>query len=238
MDSEVEDSGPTVIRPNSPPPPTADEIAVAKQEHYEAIREKEVEVRLLEGNHNVLKERANDSKKEFETADKALRFLIARGYEIAKKWPTRVRAIVTLIAPKIEFGQEFDVLEIDEYKGTVRVFVDDETPEGDWLPIGKEVEVVAWGDRPIQCLPEPEADDSEQMAVPLSTLFDGGLLKSLTEAGLATVGALAAHTESGKRLTDLPGVGLGKAEKIENRMLQFWADNTNADEVEEEDTVE
>lgn len=180
-----------VTRPNSPPPPTAEEIATAKQLHYEAIREKEVEVRLLEGNHADLAEQAKDAKKEFEAADKALRFLISRGYEIPKKWPVRVRAIETLIAPKIEFGQEFDVLEINDLTNCVRVMVDDNEPAGDWLPIGKEVEVVAWGERPMPPAPplEPEPDESWKLEPLASALhLTASQAEKFAQAGVETMG--------------------------------------------------
>lgn len=178
-------------RPNSPPPPTAEEIARYKQEHYEAIREEEVRVRILEGNYNGLKEEANDAKKAFEAADKSLRFLISRGYEVPKKWPTRVRAIANLIAPKIEFGQEFDVLEINEHQQTVRVLIDaEETPAGDWLPIGKEVEVIAWGERPMPP-PEPvETPDESWKEVPAAGALwlTASQAEKFAQAGVETMG--------------------------------------------------
>jgi hypothetical protein len=66
--------------------------------------------------------------------------------------------------------------------------------------------------------------------VSLGTLFHGALLKSLNKADLETVGDLADFTASDKRLTDLEGIGEGKAAQIEERMLQFWRDNPSADE--------
>lgn len=65
--------------------------------------------------------------------------------------------------------------------------------------------------------------------VQLDTLFHGALLKSLKKAGLATVGALADFTASDKRLTDLDGIGEGKAAQIEEVMLAFWQANPDAD---------
>jgi hypothetical protein len=49
------------------------------REHYDAIREKEREVRCLEGEYLDAKEAAAEAKRDFESADKALRNLIARG---------------------------------------------------------------------------------------------------------------------------------------------------------------
>jgi hypothetical protein len=66
--------------------------------------------------------------------------------------------------------------------------------------------------------------------VKLSTLFEGSLLKKLKAAGLETVGQLSNYTASEKRLTDIEGIGPGASEKIENRMMQFWSDNPNANE--------
>lgn len=88
-------------------------------------------------------------------------------------------------------------------------------------------------DEPSESL---KADGPWKM-VQLSTLFDGSILKSLKEAGLTTVGQLSDFTAADKRLTDLGGIGPGKAESIENRMLQFWADNPNADEAAESPEV-
>ena len=47
-----------------------------EQVHYDAIKDKEREVAELEGNYLCEKERAGESKKAFEAADKALRHLI------------------------------------------------------------------------------------------------------------------------------------------------------------------
>lgn len=71
----------------------------------------------------------------------------------------------------------------------------------------------------------------------LASLFSGALLKSLTEAGLLTVGDLHDYQQpssSGyeKRLTDIPGIGPSKVEIIENKMLEFWRDNPQHDQAE------
>ena len=64
----------------------------------------------------------------------------------------------------------------------------------------------------------------------MSELFEGALLKSLKKAGITTVGELADYT-SGEHghLTEIEGIGPGKAAKIEDVMLQFWAENSDAD---------
>lgn len=223
-------------RPNSPPPPTAEEISRAKQEHYEAIREEEVKVRILEGNYNGLKEEANDAKKAFEAADKALRFLISNGYQIPKKWPVKVRAIANLIAPKIEFGQEFDVLEINEFQQTVRVLIDaEESPAGDWLPIGKEVEVIAWGERPVPP-PEPieEPEDLSWRDEPLTeavtlTVHQAELL---AQAGVKTVGEFEDHRAkvAASQAVWPKGIGEAKVGKFTEAVLDWlrdWAEASN-----------
>jgi len=65
--------------------------------------------------------------------------------------------------------------------------------------------------------------------VSLSTLFEGGLLKNLKAAGLDTVGKLSDYTASERRLTDIGGVGNAAGQKIEDRMLQFWAANQQSE---------
>ena len=44
--------------------------------------------------------------------------------------------------------------------------------------------------------------------------FTPGVIKSLHEAGLHTVADVGAYTERGELLTDIPGIGVDKAEKI------------------------
>ncbi len=59
----------------------------------------------------------------------------------------------------------------------------------------------------------------------LDELFSGAVLKSLKKAGLQNVGDLADYTAGESRLTDIAGIGEGKAQQIEDRMLAFWRDN-------------
>jgi hypothetical protein len=66
--------------------------------------------------------------------------------------------------------------------------------------------------------------------VQLDTLFDGGILKALKKAGLDTVGALSDFTASDRRLTDIDGIGPGKAGNIEERLMKFWEANPGADD--------
>jgi hypothetical protein len=91
-------------------------------------------------------------------------------------------------------------------------------------------------------IPEEEKDD-EPHHVPgtlradgpwreesLDHLFDPkkATRKALKKAGINTVGELADYSASEKRLTDIEGVGDSKANEIEERMIQFWADNEEA----------
>lgn len=66
--------------------------------------------------------------------------------------------------------------------------------------------------------------------VSLDQLFQGAILKSLKQAGLATVGDLHDYQQPEKngfikQLTDIKGIGSSKVEQIEERMLQFWKEN-------------
>ena len=51
-----------------------------------------------------------------------------------------------------------------------------------------------------------------------------GVVNSLIEADLVTIGQLATFTASGKLLIDVKGIGKAKAEKIENALENFWAE--------------
>lgn len=100
-------------------------------------------------------------------------------------------------------------------------------------------------------IPEDAKDDHEEHHVPgtlaadgpwrefeLSEMFEGAVLKSLHAADIKTVGELHDWTASDKRLIDIKGIGEGKAQEIEDRMMQFWQDNQNADGIDEADETE
>ena len=81
-----------------------------------------------------------------------------------------------------------------------------------------------------QTLPGTFKSDLPWKKVSLDTLFKGGLLKSLKEAGLDTVGALYEYQQPDKngnvkQLRDIPGLGPQKVTQVEDRMLEFWRDN-------------
>lgn len=70
----------------------------------------------------------------------------------------------------------------------------------------------------------PSTDDDSWRSVELTSLdLSAGILAILAESGFATVGQIADHTASGKRLTDIAKVGEAKAEKIEQALEGFWA---------------
>lgn len=69
-------------------------------------------------------------------------------------------------------------------------------------------------------------DDSEAWrAVEIGEInVPESILNKLIEAGIETVGDLADWSGSGKKLTDINGIGAAKAEKIEAAMDEFWAE--------------
>lgn len=72
---------------------------------------------------------------------------------------------------------------------------------------------------------ETAKEDDSWRSAPLSELtgLSGKLLETLEDSGLKTMGQLADYTSSGKQLTDLSGIGPGKATKIEEACDEFWA---------------
>jgi len=72
--------------------------------------------------------------------------------------------------------------------------------------------------------------------VPIAELgLPQGIVQRLAEAAIETIGQLATHTESGQHLTDIPGIGQAKAEKIEDALQTFWERNT--DKLQSSDSV-
>lgn len=75
---------------------------------------------------------------------------------------------------------------------------------------------------------EPATEDDSWKAVPLTDLGITTLAAKLAEAGISTVGELAAYTEpnaSGyaKRLSDIKGIGGKKCELVEEALTKFWS---------------
>ncbi len=79
--------------------------------------------------------------------------------------------------------------------------------------------------------PEPEA----WREVPLTTLeFPKAAYKALDEAKLVTVGDLADYTKE-YEISSIKGIGKVAAEKIADRMEQFWKDNPQPQETTQEE---
>ena len=78
----------------------------------------------------------------------------------------------------------------------------------------------------VKAAPEP-AEPEEWRSVTLAELTKHGLSRpiaaKLEEAGLATLGAIADWSKSGKLFTDIAGIGNAGAEKIDDAMAAFWA---------------
>lgn len=91
---------------------------------------------------------------------------------------------------------------------------------------------------PEQQAPEPwRAVDIEELDIPNPVMI------ALGEVEIATIGQLADWTAT-KRLTDIKGIGIAKAEQIERAMENFWAAHPEYtkpeahEEVDESDAVE
>lgn len=89
----------------------------------------------------------------------------------------------------------------------------------------------------------PEHDEDDGKRLPGSLKSEGpwrdfpladvlgdqpALLKALRKADLTTMGELADYTAADKRLIDIEGIGPGKAAKIEEATMAFFADNPDA----------
>lgn len=69
---------------------------------------------------------------------------------------------------------------------------------------------------------EPIIDD-EWKSVPTEMLeLSASIRGKLAEAGITTVGQLAAWTMGGKKITDIPGIGPAAEDEIDNATAQFW----------------
>lgn len=63
------------------------------------------------------------------------------------------------------------------------------------------------------------------------------LASSLIEAEIKTIGALADYTKE-HELTDLPGIGPAKAEKIQNAMEAYWKEHPQTEQTEQTEPAE
>lgn len=70
---------------------------------------------------------------------------------------------------------------------------------------------------------DAKADEAVKLSTPIVELgLPKGIESALLEAGLSSVGEIATFTEQGNDLTDIKGIGEGKAERIRNAMASLW----------------
>lgn len=78
-----------------------------------------------------------------------------------------------------------------------------------------------------QPVPSTLRADGPWKDVELSAIgINGKIIESLHEADLKTIGDLHNFTATNKRLSDIAGIGPGKAGKIEDALLKFWSEYT------------
>lgn len=134
------------------------------------------------------------------------------------------RASTDSIAAGLTFSlKEIDIAELARFsKGQGRLVID-------------EVGDIPEEEKPSRLAPDHVPGslkaDGPWRNEPLDNLFDPSKAtrKALAAAGIDTVGQLADYTASERRLTDIDGIGPGKEQEIEDRMMCFWADNEDAD---------
>lgn len=230
---QTEEVAATNGKPEIPEAPTPNCPAHVR-EHYDAICEKEREVRSLEGGYLSAKEEAAEAKKAFEAADKMLRNLISRGADpqqklpfdepAAVKYPKRIR-IVRDIAESpsgrraVKVGEEFDFVITNTDTGIVEIRVDN---SDDRIELeAEEFEVIEWM--------EPVAHVTDNDAWRKAPLNELGLTEKQNDlfasAGVSTIGDiedLRAKITDGKG--EWPkGIGPAKVTDIENRIVS-WLD--------------
>jgi hypothetical protein len=70
------------------------------------------------------------------------------------------------------------------------------------------------------------SSDDSWKAIEVSELvrhgLSDGVITKLYDAGMSTIGAIANWSQSGKQLTDLPGIGQSKAGEIGDALESFW----------------
>jgi hypothetical protein len=89
-------------------------------------------------------------------------------------------------------------------------------------------------DKPESKQAEPEAWRETAVDVLTSHGLPGAIAEKLDDAGFHTIGDLADWTTANNSLTAIAGVGLKKAEKIEQALESFWATLTPDDPAEDE----
>lgn len=77
-------------------------------------------------------------------------------------------------------------------------------------------------EKPVGEEPAPASDPEAWRAIPLSeTGIPAKIVQTLADAGLNTMGEMSDFMARG-RLTDIKGIGKGKAEQIENTLADYW----------------
>jgi hypothetical protein len=183
----------------------------------------------LEGEYLAAKERATEAKKDFESADKRLRRLIASGPDSQRELPfdepvaearkpKRVRLLkaVGLLTVYSEFEVEVDAA------GDV-VIPNADHPDDPFYLKPEEFEVIEWDDSA-----PPVVENDAWRAGPFSEL---GLTSKTNDlfaaAGIETIGQLEdlrAGIAEGKADAQWPkGIGPAKVTDLENRLID-WLD--------------
>lgn len=222
------DDEPTVADPVEPEGPMPSHI----REHYDAIREKEHEVRRLEGIYLRLKEESAAAKKDFEFADKSLRDMIAYGPDRQKKLPLadaelpnelpRPKRIKLLadVSEGAQAGQEFDAI-VDE-NCEVSIAVD-----GLAEPIcleAEEFEVIEWSKPAVAESVEDDAWRKAPLAELGLTLKQNELFEGVGVKTIGDMEDLRARIADGSGNAQWPkGIGPAKVTDIENRIVD-WLD--------------
>jgi hypothetical protein len=113
------------------------------------------------------------------------------------------------------------VANVDSSGTTIIPFADDPT-DGTGLE-AEEFDVIEDGEFNVVTTPEPSTNDA-RLDTPLAeTSIPSAILAKLKdEARIVTVRDLANWSSSGKLLTDIKGIGQGKADKIDAAMVEFW----------------
>lgn len=235
----VESSGqaeqPAQEQPAQQPPADAPDYV---REHYDAICEKEIEVRALEGEYIDLKEQASEAKKDFEAADRALRSLIARGPDKQRKLPLgdpeqttaaeepkkakRIRLLKTVDDENAKEGQDFDC-QVDS-DGDVSILNGAEDRDEPLYLEAEEFEVIEWLE-PAGPAVAPVVDDAWRKA-PFAELHLTEKQNDLFAAvGVTTIGGLEdLRAEIAMAKSVWPkGIGPAKITDIENRLID-WLD--------------
>ncbi len=228
-------------QPAEIPPPPPEDAAPHFREHYDAIREKERDVYALESQYLELKEEAAGAKKAFESADKELRNLIARGPDRQRKLPledkpaeVRKPKRIKIVKGIPEAGNPGDpdyhrpIVVGEDFEPIIDADGDVKINDGVGMAFylePEEFEVIEWTNGDEQ-QPEPAKENDAWRKAPLTEL---GLTFKQNEifesAGVKTLGDmedLRAEIAESKAVWP-KGIGPQKVTDIENRIVD-WLD--------------